>query len=62
MYNFLIAEYDYNMDIQVQREESYNAVIEERTLSLAKSFRDMNFPIDKIAETTDLSKEEMEKL
>ena len=62
----LFAEYDYNMDIQVQREECYNAGIKEGikegTLSLAKSFRNMGFPIDKIAQATGLSKVEIEKL
>jgi hypothetical protein len=62
----LFAEYDYNMDIQVQREECYNAGIKEGikegTLSLAKSFRNMGFPIDKIAQATGFSKEEIEKL
>ena len=62
----LFAEYDYNMDIQVQREECYNAGIKEGikegTLSLAKSFRNMGFPIDKIAQATGLSKNEIEKL
>lgn len=62
----LFAEYDYNMDIQVQREECYNAGIKEGikegTLSLAKSFRNMGFPIDKIAQATGLSKGEIEKL
>lgn len=62
----LFAEYDYNMDIQVQREECYNAGIKkgikEGTLSLAKSFRNMGFPVDKIAQATGLSKEEIEKL
>lgn len=54
------------MDIQVQREECYNAGIKEGikegTLSLAKSFRNMGFPIDKIAQATGLSKGEIEKL
>ena len=62
----LFAEYDYNMDIQVQREECYNAGIKEGikegTRSLAKSFRNMGFPIDKIAQATGLSKGEIEKL
>lgn len=62
----LFAEYDYNMDIQVQREESYNAGIKEGikegTLTLAKTFRNMGFPIEKIAQATGLSKNEIEKL
>ena len=36
--------------------------IKEGTLSLAKSFRNMGFPIDKIAQATGLSKVEIEKL
>jgi len=70
----LIAEYDYDTDISVQRNEAYEMGIEKgreegreegrwtRTLILARSFRDMGFPLDKIAQATGLTIDEIKKL
>ena len=68
--NFLIAEYDYDTDISVQRNEAYEMGIKKgreegrwtRTLALARSFKDMGFPLDKIAQATGLTIDEIEKL
>ena len=78
VHNFLIAEYDYDTDISVQRNEAYEMGVEKgreegreegkeegrwtRTLVLARSFRDMGFPLDKIAQATGLTIDEIEKL
>ena len=74
----LVAEYDYDLDIQVQREESYNAgmlagiqkgeargeaIGEARGfLTTALRMKKANFAIPVIQEMTGLSKEEIEKL
>ncbi|MGP1440404.1 MAG: Rpn family recombination-promoting nuclease/putative transposase [Treponema sp.] len=70
----LIAEYDYDLDIQVQREECYNAGIlagiqrgeargEARGfLTTALRMKKANFDISVIQEITGLSKEEISKL
>ena len=72
--NFLIAEYDYDTDISVQRNEAYEMGIEKgreegreegrwtRTLILARSFRDMGVSFDKIAQATGLTIDEIKKL
>ncbi|MGP1438661.1 MAG: hypothetical protein ACTTKH_06275 [Treponema sp.] len=66
----LVAEYDYDLDMQVQREESYNAGIlvgikrgEARGfLTTALRMKKANFEVSVIQEMTGLSKEEIEKL
>ena len=64
----LVAEYDYDLDMQVQREESYNAGIQTgmqtgiqtERLSTASRMKKANFTIPVIQEMTGLSKEEIE--
>jgi len=62
----LVAEYDYDLDMQVQREESYNAGIQTgiqtERLSTASRMKKANFAIPVIQEMTGLSKKEIEKL
>ena len=66
----LVAEYDYDTDIAVQREESLRIGIEQgfsdgshqAKLETAAAFKRFGFDIDKIAEGTGLSREEIEKL
>ena len=80
--NMLLAEYDYDTDIAVQREEAGKiAFAEGKSLGLAEgeargkslgsrqakletaaAFKRLGFDIDKIAEGTGLSREEVEKL
>ena len=90
VHNFLIAEYDYDTDISVQRNEAYEMGVEKgieqgiergreegreegraegreeerwtRTLILARSFRDMGVSLDKIAQATGLTIDEIKKL
>ena len=78
----LVAEYDYDTDIAVQREEAgriafANGISEGKSIGLAEgeargsrqakletaaAFKRFGFDIDKIAEGTGLSREEIEKL
>ena len=66
----LVAEYDYDTDIAVQREESLRIGIQQgfsdgsyqARLETARAFKQFGFDIDKIAEGTGLSREEIEKL
>ncbi len=64
--NMLLAEYDYETDIAVQRAESLMIGIErgshQKALETAAAFKRFGFDIDKIAEGTGLSREEVEKL
>ncbi len=76
--NMLIAEYDYDTDIAVQREEEREMAFAEgeakgiaqgfsdgarqKALETAKAFKQLGFDITKIAEGTGLSVEEIEKL
>ena len=76
--NMLIAEYDYDTDIAVQREEEREMAFAEgeakgiaqgfsdgarqKALETAKAFKQFGFDITKIAEGTGLSVEEIEKL
>ena len=68
--NMLIGEYDYDTDIAVQREESFDMGLAEgeargsrqAKLETAAAFKRFGFDIDKIAEGTGLSREEVEKL
>ena len=66
----LVAEYDYDIDIAVQREESLRIGIQQgfsdgsyqKAVETALAFKKMGIPIAKIAEGTGLSREEIEKL
>ena len=76
--NMLIGEYDYDTDIAVQREESFEIGLAEgeargkslglvegsrqAKLETAAAFKRFGFDIDKIAEGTGLTREEIEKL
>ena len=72
--NMLVAEYDYDTDIAVQREEAGRIAFAEgeekgfsdgsyqAKLETAAAFKRFGFDIDKIAEGTGLSREEIEKL
>ena len=66
----LVAEYDYDTDIAVQREESLRIGIQkgfsqgsyQTKLETAAAFKRLGIDIAKIAEGTGLSCEEIEKL
>ena len=70
----LVAEYDYDTDIAVQREESLRIGIQQgiqqgfsdgsrqAKLDTAKLMKDMNYPIRDICKISGLSVEEIEKL
>ena len=68
--NMLIAEYDYDTDIAVQREEERETAFAEgeekgshrKALETAKLMRAHNYSIAEICEMTGLSKEEVENL
>ena len=64
--NMLLAEYDYDTDIAVQRKEAFEDGITQgehkKAVETAKSMRFRNISIDVIAECTGLSVEEIEKL
>ena len=70
----LIAEYDYDVDIAVQREEERKIALKEgeakgfsegsyqKALETAKLMRTHNYPIAEICTMTGLSAEEVENL
>ena len=66
----LLAEYDYDTDIAVQRKEAFNEGIslgitqgEHRAkLETAKKFLSMGLSVEQVADGTGLSVEEIEKL
>ena len=74
----LLAEYDYNTDIAVQRKEAFNDGIlqgrnegislgitqgaKEAKLETAKKFLSMGLSVEQVADGTGLSIEEIEKL
>ncbi|MGI5056320.1 Rpn family recombination-promoting nuclease/putative transposase [Treponema socranskii] len=64
--NMLIAEYDYDVDIAVQREEEREIALQEgsyqKALETAKLMRTHNYPIAEICTMTGLSAEEVENL
>jgi len=72
--NMLIAEYDYDVDIAVQREEEREIALKEgeakgisegsyqKALETAKLMRTHNYPIAEICMMTGLSAEEVENL
>ena len=70
----LLAEYDYETDIAVQREESLRIGIQQgiqqgfadgsyqKALETAKNLLEMGFAIEAIVRATGLSKEEVENI
>ena len=62
----LLAEYDYETDIAVQREEEREIALEEGAyqskLETAAAFKRLGVALDTIAAGTGLSREEIEKL
>ena len=66
----LTAEYDYDVDIAVQREEERVLALQEgeargshqKALETAKNLLTLKLSIENIAEATGLTKEEVEKL
>ena len=72
--NMLIAEYDYDTDIAVQREESLRIGIQQgieqgfadgsyqKALETAKNLMALGLSIENIAQATGLSKQEVENL
>ena len=66
----LIGEYDYNTDIAVQREESFDSGLAEgeirgsrqKALETARLMLHRSYPVSEICLMTGLSKEEIEKL
>ena len=68
--NMLTAEYDYDVDIAVQREEERALALQEgeargshqKALETAKNLLTLKLSIENIAEATGLTKEEVEKL
>ena len=68
--NMLIAEYDYDVDIAVQREEEREIALQEgisegsyqAKLETAKLMRTHNYPIAEICTMTGLSETEVERL
>ena len=68
--NMLIAEYDYDVDIAVQREEERKIALQEgisegsyqAKLETAKTMRAMHYPLEDICKITGLTKAEVEQL
>jgi len=64
--NMLIAEYDYDTDIAVQREEERETAFAEGSrhakLETAKNLRGLGLSIENIAQATGLSKEEVKNI
>ena len=60
--NMLIAEYDYDVDIAVQREEALQEGSYQKAIETAKLMRAHNYPIAEICMMTGLSEAEVEQL
>ncbi|MGI5057464.1 Rpn family recombination-promoting nuclease/putative transposase [Treponema socranskii] len=60
--NMLIAEYDYDVDIAVQKEEALQEGSYQKALETAKLMRMHNYPIAEICIMTGLTQAEIEKL
>ena len=58
----LIAEYDYDVDIAVQREEALQEGSYQKAIETAKLMRMHNYPIAEICMMTGLTQAEIEKL
>ena len=70
MYNFLVAEYDYDLDMKMQGEETRRIAfnegiaqgISQGILTTAIKMKKANFDISTIIDMTGLSKQEIERL
>ncbi|MDR9859953.1 hypothetical protein [Treponema socranskii] len=68
--NMLIAEYDYDVDIAVQREEEREIALQEgisegsyqKALETAKNMLAMHYPLEDICKITGLTEAEIERL
>ena len=72
--NMLIAEYDYDVDIAVQREEEREIALKEgeakglseglhqKALETAKNMLAMHYPLEDICKITGLTEAEIERL
>ena len=60
--NMLIAEYDYDTDIEVQREEAMRAGSHQAKLETAHMLKRLGDSLQKIMQVTGLSKEEVENV
>ena len=58
----LIAEYDYDVDIAVQREEALQEGSYQKALETARLMKQANCKLDFIMQMTGLSAEEVENL
>ena len=66
----LIAEYDYDVDIAVQREEEREIALQEgisegsyqKALETAKNMLAMHYPLEDICKITSLTEAEIERL
>jgi hypothetical protein len=58
----LLAEYDYDTDIAVQRREAFDDGVYQKAVETARSMKVENMPISMIVHFTGLSPEEIEKL
>ena len=60
--NMLVAEYDYDTDIAVQREESARISAYQNKLETARILKQLGDPLQKIVQVTGLSQAEIEAL
>ena len=60
--NMLLAEYDYDTDIAVQRKEAFDDGVQQAKLETAKTLLAFGDSIEKVLKVTGLSPEEIEKL
>ena len=60
--NMLLAEYDYDTDIAVQRKEAFDDGAQQAKLETAKNLLSIGLSQDQIASVTGLSPKEIEKL
>ena len=58
----LIAEYSYETDIEVQREEAFEEGAEQTKIQTAKKMITMGLTLEQIAQATDLSFEKVQQL
>ena len=60
--NMLLAEYDYDTDIAVQRKEAFDDGVQQAKLETAKTLLAFGDSIEKVSKVTGLASEEIEKL
>ena len=58
----LIAEYDYDVDIAVQKEEALQEGSYQKALETAKNMLAMHYPLEDICKITGLTEAEIERL